>query len=121
MDCMCAAQQYRTGTISWDVVKGWAEELNELKKPEWSEEDKEKIVTISEIIEHCTTIPYSGGTLTLNKEYKKELLCFIRTLRHSWKPSEEQMKVFDGLCHNYILDKKDYKVLESLYEQLKKL
>lgn len=28
---------------------------------------------------------------------------------------------FDGLYHNYILDKKDYKVLESLYEQLKKL
>ena len=48
---------------------------------EWSEEDKEKIVAISEIIEHCTTIPYSGGTLTLNKEYKKELLCFIRSLR----------------------------------------
>ena len=39
----------------------------------------------------------------------------------SWKPSEEQMKVFDGLYHNYILDKNDYKVLESLYEQLKKL
>ena len=84
-----------------------------LQKPaEWSEEDEEKIVTISEIIEHCTTIPYSGGTLTLNKEYKKELLCFIKSLRpqyhgdvtmteaykmgleagkaSSWKPSEEQ-------------------------------
>ena len=82
------------------------------QKPEWSEEDEEKIVTISEIIEHCTTIPYSGGTLTLNKEYKKELLCFIKSLRpqyhgdvtmteaykmgleagkaSSWKPSEEQ-------------------------------
>lgn len=48
---------------------------------EWGQEDKEKIVTISEIIEHCTTIPYSGGTLTLNKEYKKELLCFIKSLR----------------------------------------
>ena len=51
------------------------------KPAEWSEEYKEKIVTISEIIEHCTTIPYSGGTLTLNKEYKKELLCFIKSLR----------------------------------------
>lgn len=57
--------------------------LRSIAKPkqEWSEEDKEKIVTISEIIEHCTTIPYSGGTLTLNKEYKKELLCFIKSLR----------------------------------------
>ena len=84
-----------------------------LQKPaEWSDEDKEKIVTISEIIEHCTAIPYSGGTLTLNKEYKKELLCFIKSLRpqyhgdvtmteaykmgleagkaSSWKPNEKQ-------------------------------
>ena len=64
--------------------KCWREEQKE-QKQEWSEEDKEKIVTISEIIEHCTTIPYSGGTLTLNKEYKKELLCFIKSLRPTTK------------------------------------
>lgn len=93
----------------------YADRLQSLRpqpKQEWSEEDEEKIVTISEIIEHCTTIPYSGGTLTLNKEYKKELLCFIKSLRpqyhgdvtmteaykmgleagkaSSWKPSEKQ-------------------------------
>lgn len=88
-----------------------------LQKPaEWSEEDKEKIVTISEIIEHCTTIPYSGGTLTLNKEYKKELLCFIKSLRPSWKPSEEQMEALEAATVRY-----QSTGLESLYEELKKL
>ena len=88
---------------------------------EWGQEDKEKIVTISEIIEHCTTIPYSGGTLTLNKEYKKELLCFIRTLRPSWKPSEEQMEALKRAGTNEYLSAKQFDILVSLYEQLKKL
>ena len=84
----CATPQGKTDKIRGniqEVLSPWLHELPERfnlqPKQEWSEEDKEKIVTISEIIEHCTTIPYSGGTLTLNKEYKKELLCFIRSLR----------------------------------------
>lgn len=90
---------------------------------EWDQEDKEKIVTISEIIEHCTTIPYSGGTLTLNKEYKKELLCFIRTLRPSWKPSKEQMNSLlnsEGILRSLQYDEHAKNIAE-LYEQLKKL
>ena len=89
---------------------------------EWGQEDKEKIVTISEIIEHCTTIPYSGGTLTLNKEYKKELLCFIRTLRPSWKPSEHQMNILKAV-KEYVGAGSGYwgEGLGSLIEDLEKL
>jgi len=81
--------------VSKDEVINWLKSLHPQPKQEWSEEDEEKIVTISEIIEHCTTIPYSGGTLTLNKEYKKELLCFIKSLRpqpkQEWSEEDEEM------------------------------
>lgn len=113
------------GYVAFEDGYDWLEKNLEYMKPnkqEWSEEDKEKIVTISEIIEHCTTIPYSGGTLTLNKEYKKELLCFIRTLRPSWKPSEEQMKALNALnCHGDLSYIGQQNQLISLYNDLKKL
>ena len=88
---------------------------------EWSEEDEEKLNNISEIIEHCTTIPYSGGTLTLNKAYKKELQCFIKSLRPSWKPSEEQMRCLDMVLCDEAMDDNVHRVLVQLSEQLKKL
>ena len=90
---------------------------------EWSEEDEEKLNNISEIIEHCTTIPYSGGTLTLNKEYKKKLQCFIKSLRPSWKPSEEQIYSLGTVVKgsgDCIVGSVGYH-LKELYEQLKKL
>ena len=65
----------------------------EQKPPEWSEEEEEEINIISEIIEHCISIPYSGGTLTLNKEYKKELQYFLKSLRpqpkQEWSEEDE--------------------------------
>ena len=65
----------------------------EQKTAEWSEEEEEKINNISEIIEHCISIPYSGGTLTLNKEYKKELQYFLKSLRpqpkQEWSEEDE--------------------------------
>jgi len=62
---------------------------------EWSEEDEEKINIISEIIEHCISIPHSGGKGILSKEYKKELQCFIESLRPHWKPSEDEERLIN--------------------------
>ena len=97
--------------------------FDEKKPAEWSEEDEEKINNIFEIIEHCITIPHSGGTLTLSKEYKKELQCFIKSLRPSWKPSEEQMEALLN-AEKYLNAGLQYGSatrIAKLYEQLKKL
>ena len=124
-----AAKQAREHHISFVHDFEWnnfcAELLsyfNKKQKPaEWSEEDEEKINNISEIIEHCITIPYSGGTLTLSKEYKKELQCFLKSLRHSWKPSEEQMDALKEAYESYDFCDGERSALESLYNDLKKL
>lgn len=95
-----------------------------MEKPvEWSEEDEEKMNSISEIIEHCVIIPYSGGKLTVSKEYKKELQCFLKSLRPSWKPNKEQIyslgTVVKGM--GYVSEGSAGYHLKELYEQLKKL
>ena len=98
-----------------------ANKLIEQKSAEWNEEDEEKINDIFEIIEHCVAIPYSGGTLTLSKEYKKELQCFIKSLRPSWKPNKEQMKALADATMRDVFPVGYRECLETLYEQLKKL
>ena len=101
---------------------------HEIQPAEWSEEDEEKINSISEIIEHCVIIPYSGGKLTVSKEYKKELQCFLKSLRPSWKPSKEQMEAFRGYIEDFqaraeaaVGGWNNFDVMIRLYEQLKKL
>ena len=103
-------------------LKSLPERFNLQPKQEWSEEDEEKMNSISEIIEHCVIIPYSGGKLTVSKEYKNELQCFLKSLRPSWKPSEEQIyslgTVVNGMGESASGVSKN---LRDLYEQLKKL
>lgn len=91
MDCMCAAQQYRTGTISWDVVKGWAEELNELKKPvEWSEEDEEMLEYVIGDLNDAKQLFHAKDAIDLcDKE-----IAWLKSLRpqpkQEWTEEEKQ-------------------------------
>jgi hypothetical protein len=89
---------------------------------EWSEEDEEKMNSISEIIEHCVIIPYNGRKLTVSKEYKKELQRFLKSLRPCWKPTKEQIyslgTIVNGMGESAFGVSKN---LRDLYEQLKKL
>lgn len=39
----------------------------------------------------------------------------------AWKPSDEQMKILEKVCNTVALTKHGYEVLESLYNDLKKL
>ena len=112
----------KQGRDVWACLS-WLKSLRPQPKQEWSEEDEEKINNISEIIEHCITIPYSGGTLTLSKEYKKELQCFLKSLRPSWKPSEEQMRFLLAVINepNNAGSESCHIVLNSLYHDLKNL
>ena len=111
------------GQVKWfSGIRDRLKSLRPQPKQEWSEEDEEKMNSISEIIEHCVIIPYSGGKLTVSKEYKNELQCFLKSLRPSWKPSEEQIyslgTVVNGMGESASGVSKN---LRDLYEQLKKL
>ena len=99
----------------------WFKSLRPQPKQEWSEEDEDNLHNIKLIIENFnSTIPYSGGNLTPSKEYKQELISLLKSLRPQshWKPSEEQMA---ALAVAKIGIDTDYELLESLYNDLKKL
>lgn len=91
-------------------------------KQEWSEEDEDKADDICKLIEHATIIPRSGDDDTgipptrLNDKYKGELKAFVKSLRHYWKPSEEQMEALWNTLHP---DDPYYVDLSSLYNDLR--
>ena len=88
--------QEKPNSATWNGDDG-------MKLTEWSEEDEEKINNISEIIEHCTAVPYSGGTMTLSKEYKKELQYFLKSLRP--QPKQE---IYQSVKHDLAIKFMNY-------------
>lgn len=96
-------------------LEKWLIELKELKerKPaEWSKEDEygfeNCLYAIKETFKEVDN-PHRAGTVDWLKSIKD---------RYTWKPSEEQMETLKFACGgNYV----DLGVLESLYQDLKKL
>lgn len=94
----------------------------EQKPAEWSEEDKKKIHFLSRLIEfqvkdgeYC----FGEGSCTICKQEAMEML---KSLRSSWKPSEEQIEALER-CVEYLeeSDNEDADILAGLCEHLKKL
>ena len=81
----------------------------------WNKEDERIIKGIIGKIDHDQTYGVS----------KVEMLSFLKSLRLSWKPSEEQMKQLkygiDSYYEGYPELRHQRSVLESLYNDLKKL
>lgn len=106
--------------VTVTIIKETAKEcLAQMKPEEWSEEDEEMIGCIIDDIREAKR--------TSDKEYFKELcdkeMDWLKSLRPSWKPSEEQMKALERTTRlaNFGLEEDRRKALVSLYEQLKRL
>ena len=96
-----------------DYSLDWLKSLRPQPKLEWSEEDKKKFNRIIEAIENDTT----------STKLELELISFLESLRPHphWKPSEEQMNWLETAL-NLSQDKpRIHGIIESLYEDLKKL
>ena len=84
--------------------------FDEQKPAEWSEEDEDNLCRVIRVLED-------------NDSDWKELSNWLKSLRPSWKPSEEQMNALDKaipVCMG-VVGRDEIAPLESLYEQLKKL
>ena len=88
---------------------------------EWSEEDEKILDSLIRLysIEYSEYVcPWANGDITYG-----DVVNFLKSLRPSWKPSEEQMNrlvsIVAALRKDYCDDMADF--LASLYEQLKKL
>ena len=58
---------------------------------------------------------------TLPRAKREEIELWLKFLRPSWKPSEEQMYALGRASTNEYLSAEQYDILVSLYEHLKKL
>ena len=98
------------------IGKSWIKFLKSLHpqpKQEWSEEDDQLIGFIFDLL----------NDLVWRKDWamsKEECLERLKSLRPSWKPSEEQMGALSWMLEN-ARGNIDFDPLKDLYEQLKKL
>ena len=93
------------------------------EKAEWSEEDEKMLVSIINDIKGYDAYV---GTIATNFEAHKKRIAWLndrlKSLRPQphWKPSDEQMMALN-LASAYAFTERDIIVLESLYNDLKKL
>ena len=88
----------------------WLKSLRLQPKQEWSEEDDWKRKELIQYLEE-------------KGDYRTVWMTWLKSLRPSWKPSEEQMVALDKaipVCMG-VVGRDEIAPLESLYEQLKKL
>ena len=102
----------------------WMEEdekEREQKPVAWSEEDEKMLDSVIQIITHVDDLAheptYAGPKWT--HPYTKEI-AWLKSLRPSWKPSEEQMEALE-IAFRKDGDDKYRSAINSLYNDLKKL
>lgn len=98
---------------------GFREGVESVKPAEWSEDDEDFINML--ILHFNYLIDKGGDSVETYKSYRERL----KSLRPSWKPSEEQMKILNwaasGMVDKSIAAPEMRAVLRELYEQLKAL
>lgn len=108
-------ESYSRGNAPEECAKWlvWLEQQKEQKPVEWSEED----------VRHLYNIIFAvKNTYNNNKDYKVKLISWLKSLRPSWKPSEEQMVALDEYIYAKYPDTEKYdKAVLSLRDDLMKL
>ena len=108
---------------AWNALRAWCEKkgisLYDLyPKAEWSEEDADMLNCCISSIEEAKENRYAYKETDGDTSYDREI-DWLKSLRPSWKPSEEQMNMLKCTLDYY--GSHAPKELVSLYEDLKKL
>lgn len=110
----------REGMLAW--LKNLPERFSLEPKHEWSEEDEEVMEDLYNFVisgfiqDHIHETRWKPWKTTLERNRQNRL----KSLRPSWKPSEEQMKALKNSAYG-TYQNGDGPVLRGLYEQLEKL
>ena len=112
-----------TKRLNDNWMKQHFDDYEERKPTEWSEEDKRKLNRIYEILGYAAD---DKGFLTskriIGDKEAIELQDFLKSLRPSWKPSEEQMRALQKAVNKLAQsDVSDSVRLSIMYDNLKKL
>lgn len=95
-----------------DEIRAYIEKQ---KPAEWSEEDENRVQAVVDLLENTSAIHP-------NYSHRK-LIIWLKSLRPSWKPSEEQMSMLLAVINdpNNAGSESCHLALISIYEQLQKL
>ena len=96
-------------------ILAYLEKQKEQNPAEWGDEDKRMI---GDLIRACHG--WAMGTIEILPSVALEYEERLKSLRPSWKPSEEQMGALSWMLEN-ARGNIDFDPLKELYEQLKKL
>ena len=100
------------------AIQAVKDAMKEQKPAEWSQEDEKDMAHIIRILDDC----YVYGTHDLSKTDYENLVNKLKSLRPSWKPSEEQMKaLYDACCIAFEEERDFHPSLSRLYHDLRKL
>ena len=114
--CICSLHQYGYMTYA-DFLRHLPERFNLQPKQEWSEEDEKLLDFWLDVIDR--------NDWRMDENFCKasrEFINRLKSLRPSWKPSEEQMEALKEASASWMNARMgNAKLLKSLYEQLKKL
>jgi hypothetical protein len=117
-----SAQEELNSAVEWIHTR--LKSIKPQPKQEWSEEDENNILFLTSIIEECfkdkEKITLCGDTVCANFT-KEDVINRLKSLkdRHTWKPSDEQMKALEEATNKQW--DVDGDALWHLYQDLKKL
>lgn len=107
-------KEIRDFLIDMECKKEWIahmEKQKEQKPAEWSEEDENRLNAVVELLENSSAIHPNYS--------RRKLIIWLKSLRPSWKPSEEQMAaLYIMICESRPADQQ---LLQDIYYGLKKL
>ena len=115
-----------TKRLNKNWMKQYFDEQQEQKPAEWSEEDADMLNCCISSIEEAKENRYAYKETDGDTSYDREI-DWLKSLRPSWKPSEEQMRSLEyfielwGDSDGQLKYAKIFNDVKSLYEQLKKL
>ena len=112
-----------------DWLKSLPERFNLPPKQEWSEEDEKRLKQLIYDTEHIRA-EYEKKKEKLGEDFNNSLIkdcdeqiSWLKSLRPSWKPSEEQMEAFEDALVElfYWHSREEVLPLKNLFDDLKKL
>ena len=111
-------KDFRAGKVSTIGQEQWLKSIRPQQKVEWSEED-EKMRNLA--IEWAETMSGQFSFVDMDSTDFCKIISWLKSLRPSWKPSEEQMDILNKMTLGNFLGSGQYDILRTLYEDLKKL